>query len=304
MWERIALIISNSNYQDQTLSRLQEPKADVQALATVLSDPKIGSFSVVETVVDQPSLEIRRRIGNLFHSRKRDDVILLYVVGHALLDGEGQLYLAAADTKLDALDETAIPAAYITGCMDRSFSRQQILILDCVNSAASSEESAWAPGSSVGTGDAFQGKGYWRIVLAASDRTQYWLTGDRVLGDGESSLFTRYLIQSLRTGAADLDGDGRVGIGELHKYFHDQVSRHSLNQQPHIWRYNERDEFIIAYHPRKVEHKRQVKWDIIAGAIMAPLATIILGRYADLGESIAMAGIVFFLYALLYWAHD
>jgi len=304
MPEHIALIISNPNYQDNTLARLKTPEGDVHTLASVLSDPTVGHFTSLETLTDQPSHKLRRQIRDLFHWRKRHDVLLLYVSGHAVLDESGQLYLAATDTKLDALQETAISASYISECMDRSFSRQQILILDCYHSRILAPGARGAPGSSTDTGAAFEGKGYWRVVLTANDITQYVIKGDEVLGEPEDSIFTPYLIQGLRTGALDLDGDGRIGIGELTTHIQDQVARHNPNQQPRIWRYDERDEFIIAYSPKRVEPKRPIKWDILIGALTVPAVTILLGAWADLNQSIGFAGLFLLFYAFLYWAPD
>ena len=304
MPEHIALIVRNRNYQDKTLARLKTPEADVHALASVLSDPTIGHFTSLETLIDQPCHEIQRQIRDLFQWRKRHDVLLLYVSGHAVLDESGQLYLAATDTKLDALEETAISASYISECMDRSFSRQQILILDGYHCRILAPGARSAPGSNADTGAAFKGKGYWRVVLTANDITQYVIKGDEVLGEPGESLFTPYLIQGLRTGALDLDGDGRIGIGELHTYIQDQVARHAPNQRPRIWRYDERDEFIIAYSPKRVEPKRPIKWDILIGALTVPAVTILLGAWADLSQSIGFAGLFLLFYAFLYWAPD
>ena len=178
----------------------------------MLRDPNIGNFNRVEIIFDQPSQEIQRQIRDLFHRRKKHDLLLLYFFGYGVLGEAGHLFLAASDTELDSLQGTAIPAAHVTDSMDRSFSRQQILILDCVHIAAFAPGARIELGSSVGVGPAFEGKGYWRFVLAANDTTQVAWTGDALPGDAQQSGFTRYLIQGLGTGAADLDQDGRIEI--------------------------------------------------------------------------------------------
>jgi hypothetical protein len=45
--------------------------------------------------------------------------------------------------------------------------------------------------------------------MAASDRMQYALTRGAVL------VFTKHLVERLRTGLADVDGDGEVSSAEL-----------------------------------------------------------------------------------------
>ena len=302
MSERLALIVANSHYQDQALVSQETPAASLHALASVLRDPNIGNFSSVETLFDQPTQEIQRQIRDLFHRRKKHDLILLYVFGHGVLDDGGHLFLASPDTELDSLQETAIPAAYITDCMDRSFSRQQILILDCVHIAAFTQGARVELGSSVSTGPAFEGKGYWRAVLTSNDATQIAWTGGELLGDAKQpGFFTRYIIQGLGTGAADLDGDGRVEIGELYAYIQDQFLQQPSAPEPHKWRYNEREKFYIARNPKLAGRRQPILWDVLIGAVMAPLVTVFLGRYADLSDSIGLAGILLLLYALLYW---
>lgn len=303
MSKRIALIIGNNNYQDKLLGRLKTPDADIHGLAAVLRDRDIGNFNVVETMIDQPAHEIRQQIGDLFNRKKPHDQLLLYFVGHGLLDQAGQLYLATVDTAHESLTETAIPVAYITGCMDRSFSRQQILILDCDYSEVLAPGSTSALGASVGTAGAFKGSGHGRIVLTATDVTQYALEEDQVVGQAEDSAFTHYFIQGLRTGAADADEDGQVGVRELYDYVHGQVMRHTDNQRPRLWTYREQDRFIIARNPNKVP-AYPIKWDLIFGAVMAPTVTIVIGGEADLHTAVGMAGLLLLLYALLYWALD
>ncbi|MCK4315091.1 MAG: caspase family protein [Anaerolineae bacterium] len=46
MFNRLALIITNSEYDDPKLARLVTPSRDAEALAEVLSDPTIGCFEV------------------------------------------------------------------------------------------------------------------------------------------------------------------------------------------------------------------------------------------------------------------
>ena len=53
-------------------------------------------------------------------------------------------------------------------------------------------------------------------------------TGPASPRSGPSSLFTRFLIEGLRTGKADLDGDGDITLDELYSYVHDRV----IDEQP------------------------------------------------------------------------
>ena len=52
MTRRFALVIGNSQYDDQTLSQLKTPDADVHTLAAALRDPLVGGFDAVEELIN------------------------------------------------------------------------------------------------------------------------------------------------------------------------------------------------------------------------------------------------------------
>ena len=143
-------------------------------------------------------------------------------------------------------------AAFITEEMDRSLSRRQVLILDCCHSGDFARGAKGSAGASVGTGVAFEGTGTGRVVLTASDSTQYAWEGDQVIGQAENSVFTHYLIRGLRTGEADANGDGRISLDELYEYVHRQVVNESPRQTPGKWSYKQEGEIVIARNPRPV----------------------------------------------------
>ena len=246
MAQRLALIIGNSVFRDQTLARLLKPDADVGALADVLLDKEIGDFNDVKLLVNMSSTQVRRAISNFYSKKQRDDLLLLYFSGHGVLDDQGRLHLAVKDTERALLRATAIPAAFITEEMNNSRSRRQVLILDCCHSGAFARGSKGATGASVGTATAFEGTGFGRLVLTATDATQYAWEGDQVIGEAENSVFTHYLIQGLKTGQADSDGDGRITVDELYDYVYDQVVQRTPKQTPGKWSYREQGEIVLA----------------------------------------------------------
>jgi hypothetical protein len=302
MAQRIALLIGNHHYQDEILAQLKSPATDIAGLASVLRDPVIGNFNRVEILTDRPVQEIRPQLQYLFRWRKKHDLLLFYFAGHTIVDEAGQLYLAAVDSTLGSLRETALPAQYLTEEVNNSFSQQKILLFDSYYSGISSPERRW--GDVVGTAYAFKGNETGRIVLTAADTLHYLLQGDKVLGTAEDSAFTHYLIQGLRTGAADADEDGQIGLGELYTYICYQPKRSSVPQTPRKWSYSEQDEFIIARNPKQIRAAQPIKWDLIFGAIMAPTVTIVIGSVSSLSTSVGMAGLILLIYAFLYYLLD
>ena len=61
-------------------------------------------------------------IGDLYHTRRRDDLTLLYFTGHGLKDDHGRLYLAMTDTKRDRLRFTGLSAEQIDEAMESCLS--------------------------------------------------------------------------------------------------------------------------------------------------------------------------------------
>jgi len=273
---KLALLIANYTYEDEGLRRLTAPAHDAEALAEVLRDPDIAAFDEVTVLVDEPHHRIGQAIGEFFSDRRHDDLTLLYFTGHGLKDDEGQLHLATADTRRDNLLFTSLPAERIDRAMTACMSRRQVLILDCCYSGAFPAARLATKGDTdVRTLDKFHGRG--RTVLTASDATQYSFEGDRVSGSAPQSVFTRHLVQGLRDGSADLDGDGDITLDELYAYVHERVVAELPRQRPKKQE-NVEGRIVIA---------RNVNWALPAQiqlALSSPIATVRLGAVEPLAH--------------------
>ncbi len=249
MARKVALVIGNSEYRDAGLSRLGTPGADVRYLARVLQDPLTGCFDEVRTLDNPESAEARREVARLFSNRTRDDLVLLYFSGHGVLDEHGELHLAVCDTEREMVSATGVAAKFVSEQMDRSNSRKAVLILDCCHAGAFARGSKGAVGGSVGTKTAFEGTGQGRIVLTATDATQYAFEGEQVTGGGQPSVFTRHLIEGLASGAADTDGDGLVSVDELYDYVQERVIHETPKQTPMKWSYGQKGLIPLTINP-------------------------------------------------------
>ncbi len=136
--------------------------------------------------------------------------------------------------------------------MDSSHSRRQVLILDCCHSGAFARGAKGKAGASVHTASAFEGIGTGRVVLTATDATQYAWEGDQIIGQAENSVFTRYLIQGLQSGEADQDQDGRVTLDELYDYVYEHVVQETPRQTPGKWSYKQQGDIVIAQNPHPI----------------------------------------------------
>jgi YVTN family beta-propeller protein len=226
---RSALLVGTYRYVDSTLRQLTAPARDAEALADALSNPEIANFDVT-VLINKPYHVVLQAIGEFYDNRRRDDLTLLYFTGHGLKDDRGRLYLAMTNTIHDRLLFTGLSAQQIDEAMEACSSQQKILVLDCCYSGAFPAGHISKAGSQVNTLEKFRGKG--RVVLTASDSTQYSFEGNRIVGEGSQSVFTRFLVEGLTTGEADLDSDGEISIDELYSYVHDRVIEEMPQQRP------------------------------------------------------------------------
>lgn len=246
MTSKFALVIANTEYQDASFAKLTAPGRDAEEFAQVLRDVELAAFDDVQVLLNDGESKIRRSIARFFADRKRDDLLLLYFSGHGIRNAQGQLFLAANDTEISILEATGIPADFITYAMNNSRSQRQLLILDCCNSGAFAHgsKSASAVGKSMGIATAFEGSGFGRVVLTATDATQFAWEGDKVIGNTQKSVFTHFLIEGLK-GEADRDGDGRIHVDELYDYAYEQVVRRTPKQTPGKWSYKQQGDIIL-----------------------------------------------------------
>ncbi|MFI9118818.1 caspase domain-containing protein [Streptomyces bikiniensis] len=228
---RHALLIATNTFSNAGLQQLRSPVRDVEGLAAVLQDPKVGDFDVA-TVLDQQQHQVMREIESFFRGRSREDLLLLHISSHGLKADHGELYFATQDTDRELLASTAISAAFLHSQMSRCRAKSIILLLDCCYSGAFL---LGAKGdSSIHVKDELAGHG--RAVLTATNRTEYAWEGDNLSElEPEPSHFTGAIIKGLASGEADLDRDGRISVSELYDYVYGQVRSKNKMQSPQMW---------------------------------------------------------------------
>jgi hypothetical protein len=286
MGQKSALIIATAEYQDTGLAALNAPGLDAHDFAGALQSPEIGGFDSVQMLLNESEPAARRAIARFFAQRQSDDLLLLYFSGHGVRDDHGQLYLAVSDTDRSLLSATAIPANFINEQMNASRSRRQVLILDCCNSGAFAQGSKAPLGGSMGIAAAFEGTGYGRVVLTATDATQYAWEGDEARGEAANSVFTHYLVQGLETGAADANADGRITLDELYDYVYEQVVMQTPRQTPRKFAYNQQGDLVIAHNPRPVVKPAALPPELLQ-AIESPFAGVREGAVRDLIQTLS-----------------
>ena len=229
---RAALIVATGSYTDVTLTRLKSTAHDAAQMASVLGDPDIGSFEVT-SVVDSTAQEIRLAVEDFLEGRGPADLVVLYLSCHGLLDRQDRLYFAAADTRKDRLAATAVEASWLWDRLEECRSNCQVVILDCCNSGAFGRAGGKGePDTDLRLSERFVTQGRGRAILTASRANQRSWESTPAGEAGSSSVFTSALAEGLRTGAADLDGDGYVSVEEAYKYAYRKVINSTAGQVP------------------------------------------------------------------------
>lgn len=230
---KVALLIGVSEYEPG-LNPLPGAVKDIAAMQQVLQHPDLGGFAEYVKVLKNPDRQvIEEEIENLFVGRQKDDLVLLFFSGHGIKDDRGRLYLTTRKTRKtlqgELIRSTAVSASFVHESMLRSRSRRQVVILDCCFSGAFAEGLSAKDDGTVDIRTQLGGEG--RAVLTSSSSTQYSFE----LQGSDLSLYTRYLIEGIQTGAADQDEDGIVSIGELHEYAGQKVREIKPEMKPEIY---------------------------------------------------------------------
>jgi YVTN family beta-propeller protein len=253
---RLALVITVDRYDDPGLRELTAPSADAEALADVLGDPDLGGFEL-EFLHNPTSWTVNERIDGLLADRQPADLVLLHFSCHGLKDVNGELYLATTNTVSERLASTAVESAWINRVMQRSRAQRVVLLLDCCYSGAFERGVLVRSGNGIDVGDRFRpdhlGDSRGRVVITASTAMEYAFEGAQIGGGLPvgPSVFTGALVDGIRTGQADRDRDGFVGLDELYDYVYEQVKHYSPQQTPCKWEFGLRGELYVARNPNR-----------------------------------------------------
>ncbi|MGW1670644.1 caspase family protein [Streptomyces sp. NPDC002324] len=240
--DRFALLIATGSYDSESLQQLRSPIKDVEGLAAVLQDRRIGDFEVT-TVIDRQQHQVTRAIERFFNDRRRDDLLLIHISGHGIKSDRGELYFAARNTDQKLLASTAISSTFLQAQMQRCRAKSIVLLLDCCYSGA------FLPGakgdSAVHVRDELAGHG--RAVITATNRTEYAWEGNHLSElEPEPSRFTGALIEGLLSGEADKDADGLVSVQDLYEYVYEQLQKSGAKQRPQL--YSEIEYRVVVAH--------------------------------------------------------
>jgi WD40 repeat protein len=239
---KVALLVGVSSY-GPGFEALPGAEEDVEALRQVLEHPKIGQFGKVQTLLNPNRQEMAEAIESLFMGCQKNDQVLFYFSGHALVSPQGQVSLTTGISRRDrhrkVVRSTLIPSDFLYEVIRDCPSQQQVIILDCgLENAVLGDE-----GTDAVIQSQWQLSGQGRTILMSTTSTQPFLKQKGT----PLSAYTFYLVEGLRTGIADLNGDGLISVQEWHQYARRKTQIATPAVNPKAYRSREGQTILVAH---------------------------------------------------------
>ncbi|MEP0924371.1 SUMF1/EgtB/PvdO family nonheme iron enzyme [Leptolyngbya sp. ST-U4] len=265
--DRWAVIVGISRYKHNRLN-LKYADRDAEELYNVLTTPTGGGFKREHicklTNEEATTQNITRALRSFLKKPAREDLVVIYFACHGApdFDRPGNVYLLSHDSDPDDIAGTALPMREIDLSLKENLHAEKVIVLvDACHSAAI--------GGGIGRRSAIddstllnrylqqmsQAKGG-LALLTSAEANEVSLEDSR--WGGGHGVFTHYLLEGMR-GAADIDQNGIVTIGELFEYVRDNVKRATEYRQHPLIGSNAFDRNLpIAFVPQKLQATGQV----------------------------------------------
>ena len=202
---------------------------------------------------------------------KEDDVVLIFLAGHGVLDKNLDFYFASYDIDFNNPPDKGIPYAQIELLLDQVKSRKKILFLDACHSGDFDKTEVEltvqqevvedvmfrSSGNDIKNNQAFGGSSTYELskmlfadlgensgshIISSAGGTEYAIEGE----SWKNGIFTYSLLNGLKSKKADENGDNEITVKELRKFIFAEVQVLSKGkQQPTSRTENISSNFII-----------------------------------------------------------
>ncbi|TVR63750.1 MAG: hypothetical protein EA422_08640 [Gemmatimonadales bacterium] len=238
---RWAVVVGISEYDDPAVPALRFAHRDAEALRDFLVSESAGlggyqPENVVLLTNEQATFRnIRTALRGFLTTATEDDQIVFYFAGHGVRDPTrpDEYYLLTHDTEFDNLAGTALPMSDLEQSLASLNYRDLILIADACHSGEMTTQVAFRDAFAFNNineifQERFRERRGGEVVFTAGEGNDLSQEGER--WGGGHGVFTYHLIEGLR-GAADLNRDGIVDLGEVMEYVRDRVRRDTRGAQ-------------------------------------------------------------------------
>jgi hypothetical protein len=265
------LAIGVSDYRDHDLT-LGAAAKDARDLARVFSERQGRDCREVKTLVITDQQAVRENIlqaREFLRSSKEEDQVIIFVAGHGFVDQDGLRYwFGTHDIDIEAVEKRGVSYEELEGLFEGVPARQRLLLMDtCFAGEVDVEAPAMlalasgvksrAPAVSTilrkppdGSYDLMKEmfsdlrKNTGATVITASSGMEYVFAEERA--EGDNGVFTYCLLNGLRSGKADADGDGLIRVSEMQQYLLAKVPAMTGGRQRPTGRHLNQDaDFVI-----------------------------------------------------------
>jgi len=228
----------------------KESQAFQEVFTKILIDDAVSEKTILEAA-------------SFFNSATVDDVVILFVASHGLLNADYQYFLATPEMNFEKPSQGGIPYEIFDGLLSETSSLKKIILLDACHSGEVDVDEVEAnttfsnASNDISHIKAVRGAKPIAAKKSLNDITSFSknLFADLRRGNGtnvissagglelafegdqwNNGLFTYSLLHGLRSGEADTNQDGQVMLSELQEYTFKRVSKLSKGRQTPTFR--------------------------------------------------------------------
>lgn len=251
--------IGDSQYKDERFN-LSFAAKDAEDISKTFSENKKGVFGKVITYTLTNEEVHKTGIVSLKEKLKqarRDDVVMITVAGHGVLDKNFNYYIATYDMDFNAPEKSGLPYEELEALLDGIEPLKKTILIDaCHSGEVDKEEVEQLAANNASTqgnikfraagaglvqknlglkstselmGELFTDlrKGTGATVISSAGGVEYAMESE----EWSNGLFTYCLLNGLKNEAADINQDGEIWLSELQQYLRTQVTTLSQGKQ-------------------------------------------------------------------------
>jgi len=253
------ITIGTSEYKDSRYNLTYAVK-DAQDLVTLMRENTGGIYSSVKTkslLNEEVTATNVEALKAFLATSKPDDVVMVFVAGHGVLDNDFNYYFGTHDMDFNNPSVKGLAYEKLEGILDGIKANKKILIMDTCHSGeidkedvffveVTEEQESTEDISFRAVGDAVEQKetgatptrlmgelfndlrrGTGSTVISSAGGAEFAMESDQ----WRNGLFTYCLLKGLQSRTADLNGDGSIMLVELQEYVVTKVTALSNGKQ-------------------------------------------------------------------------